>query len=193
MNKAISIVIGVVLVVGIAGVVFFKMFISSPSTTPVDTTPGTNTTPGTSVVTIPPGGTGQPVAVTTISIATSDGGSVQVKDFKKDPATTQDSINSGHYYVGPHPYAGFADPTASSNPLYVIEYIDADQTFTIGLLQEPIATTRQDMEQFLMQKLGISQDLMCLLKYTVSVSWRVNPLYAGSDLGFSFCPGATPL
>jgi len=45
----------------------------------------------------------------------------------------------------------------------------------------------------LLQQLGISEQDACRLRYSVSVPFSVNPLYSGKNLGFSFCPGATPL
>ena len=44
-----------------------------------------------------------------------------------------------------------------------------------------------------MQHLGISESDMCRLSYMVSVPNRVNTIYAGQNLGFSFCMGAVAL
>ncbi|HVV39308.1 MAG TPA: hypothetical protein VHD31_03205 [Candidatus Paceibacterota bacterium] len=193
MNKLITIIIAAVVIIGICAFIFLKL-ISGTSSEP-DTNTNNPTTLGTgnntSVVTNSPSGSNSSSQTNTqSSIQAYGGGVIAAKDFKNDPATTKDPLNPGHYYIGPHVNEGIDDPTASDNPPYVIEYIDQDQTFTIDLLQEPIGTVRQDMEKFLMSKLGLSEAQMCQLKYTVSVSWRVNPLYAGQNLGFSFCQGA---
>ncbi len=131
--------------------------------------------------------------VATKPLSSPDGGSVAVKDFLKDPATVKDPLNKGHYFIGPHPREGVEDATASDNPEYVIEYSDADQSFTISLMQEPLAQTRLDMEKYLMNKLGISQSDMCHLNYLVSVPTTVNTYYAGYSLGFSFCADSVAL
>jgi hypothetical protein len=129
----------------------------------------------------------------TISIASAYGGTIQVKDFENDPVFAKDPVNSGYYYFGYHFSQGVSDSTATDTPPYVIEYIGSTQYFSIALLQEPIGQSRQEMEQYLMTHLGITQNQMCQLKYMVSVPASVDPTYAGTGLGFSFCPGATQL
>jgi hypothetical protein len=130
---------------------------------------------------------------TTVPIATAGGGTVQTNNFLKDPTTAKDPINSGYYYLGYHVNEGVPDPTITANPPYIIEYISATQYFNITLLQEPIGTTREEAQQYLMAHLDVSQDQMCQLNYMVSVPNSVNSRYAGESLGFSFCPGATVL
>lgn len=128
-----------------------------------------------------------------MSVASANGGTIQTKDFMEDPATVKDPINPGYYYLGYHVYEGVSDPTATENPPYIITYINATQYFNIALLQEPIGSVREEMQQYLTVHLGISEDEMCGLKYMVSVPNRVNSQFSGRNLGFSFCPGATPL
>ena len=76
---------------------------------------------------------------------------------------------------------------------YVIEFVDSDQSFTVALMREPLSATRRQAESDLMQKLGITTQEMCGLRYVVLVSFDVNEGYAGRNLGFSFCPGAVRL
>ncbi|MHB8660699.1 MAG: hypothetical protein ACYC75_02030 [Minisyncoccota bacterium] len=121
------------------------------------------------------------------------GGGIQTLDFVNDPATTKDPLNPGYYYLGYHVSEGTSDPTATNNSPYIITYISATHYFNIALMQEPIGTAREDAQQYLMAHLGITQDQMCRLDYMVSVPWRVNQIYSGENLGFSFCPGATVL
>ena len=109
------------------------------------------------------------------------------------PAATPDELNEGHYFIGPRPYVGVDDPSASDDPPYVIEYSTNDNSFTIALLHEPLAATRRDMQAFLSSQLRATTEEMCRLNYTVSVPAYVNDVLAGRNLGFSFCPGATPL
>jgi hypothetical protein len=118
---------------------------------------------------------------------------MQTNDVLKDPATVQDPINPGYYYLGYHAYEGVPDATATNTPPYIIEYISATHYFNIELLQEPIGLQRREAEQYLMAHLGISQAQMCQLNYMLSVPNSVNSQYAGENLGFSFCPGATVL
>lgn len=121
------------------------------------------------------------------------GGTIQTNNFINDPATVQDPIAPGYFYLGYHPYDGSADPTAVKNPPYLIEYINATQYFNIALLEEPIGAVRGEMEQYLLTHLGITQDQACRLNYMVSVPNRVNSAFSGRNLGFSFCPGAAAL
>lgn len=113
-----------------------------------------------------------------------------VREFLKDPETKSDPNNPGHYFLG-----NYIDPTIDQPPgvPYVIEYIEKTKYFSIALLQEPIGSARQAAEQYLMQHLGISEAQMCSLRYMVSTPISVNSTYAGTSLGFSFCPGATEL
>lgn len=129
----------------------------------------------------PGGGNGAPV------------GSSGSPGFLNSPAVTPDPNNAGHYFIGPHPYVGVPDPTASENIPYLIVYSENDNSFTIGLQQEPIAETRRAAERLLQQELGLSEAQMCDLNATVSVPYYVNQRFAGADLKFSFCPNAVVL
>ena len=127
------------------------------------------------------------------SVTGAGGTVIPTRDFLH-ASTTGEYPNAGYFYLGYHTAgAGAVDTTATDNPPYLIEYISATQYFNIGLLSEPIGTTRLTAERFLMTNLGISQDQMCQLSYMVSVPNSVNSQFAGKNLGFSFCPGATPL
>lgn len=119
--------------------------------------------------------------------------STQVEDILENSDLAKDPMNPGYYYLGYHTNQGGADPTATIAPPYIIEYIDTTHYFNIALLQEPIGTTRETMQQYMMFRLKLSEDQMCKLDYMVSVPEKVNAFYAGKSLGFSFCPGATPL
>lgn len=189
MNKIWIASIGVIIVIGL--IMFASWLAGSGNQAPATNSPGTQTTGlpvAGSVTQLNPssGGTGT-------SIASAAGDAIQTKDFMADPATVQDRINAGYYYLGYHTSVGVSDPSATENPPYVITYIAATQYFNIALLQEPIGPVREEMQQYLMDHLGIPQSQMCELKYMVSVPNRVNSQFSGRNLGFSFCPGATPL
>jgi len=196
MNKIWLIGIGAVLIAGLITLAFWLTGSSTPAST-TNTQTGQNILPvansvgNSNVTTLAT--TSTSVSGTTLSVTAVGGGTIQVTNFIKDPATAKDPINSGYYYLGYHTYEGVPDSTVTENPPYVIAYIDATQYFNIVLLQEPIGSVREEAEQYLMTHLGISQSQMCRLNYTLGVPARVNSQFAGINLGFSFCPGATTL
>lgn len=124
------------------------------------------------------------------SITIRGEGMIEVNDFMQDPQTKGDPVNAGQYFLG-----NYIDPTSPDAPAvpYAVTFIDATSYFNIALLAEPIDEARTEAEAYLQKQLGITPGQMCQLKYMVSVPVRVNQTYAGQNLGFSFCPGATPL
>jgi len=189
----IAIGIGVVLLAGIGLFVLLQSSHTTPSPSSGTTGVNTGTSGGqnsTTVVTPGSGGTSTSPGQTqtsTISVASANGGSVQVNDFRNDPLTATTSNIPDHYFI-----SGGLDPNTTGAP-YSIMYVNSDQSFTVSLWVEPIADTRHLAEQDLLQRLGISQQDACNLRYTVLVPYSVSPVYAGKNLGFSFCPGATKL
>jgi len=117
-------------------------------------------------------------------------GAIEVRNFFTDPLTRTDPVNEGHYQLGTYidPYS----PSPSDEPYY-IEYIASTGYFNISLLAIPIAESRVEAEQFLLGHLSVSEDQLCNINYRVTVPARVDLLYAGQSLGFSFCPGAVAL
>jgi len=99
-------------------------------------------------------------------------------------------VNDGQYFLG-----NFIDPTVENPPQvpYAIEYNSNTQFFSMALFQEPISESRRGAEQFLMRFLGLSETQLCQLNYRISVPNRVNQIFAGVSLGFSFCPGSVVL
>jgi hypothetical protein len=187
MNRAaiITVVVAVLLLVG-GGYFFFKLI----TPTAPDTAGGTDSSGLSDVPYVPyqtqtPGSAGSGSSDgsgTTVTLRTGE--AVQVNAFKNSRETKEDPSNPGHYYL-----TG-ADTLSAS---YTILFTEGDQSFNITLLQEPIGTTRAQAEQKLLQILGISQADACYLRYRVGVPYGINPVYAGNNLGFSFCPGATQL
>lgn len=174
MNKTTFFIVVGVLFVG--GLLTLAYLLSGPAKSPITTVQNI----------------GLPIASTTVqngtvgisSVTNVGEGAIQTVNFLSDPTTVKDPNNEGYYYLGHQ---------ASDNSPYVITYISATQYFNVALLQEPIGPVRKDAEQYLMTRLGISQNQMCQLDYMVSVPDRVNSQYSGINLGFSFCPGATVL
>ncbi len=108
----------------------------------------------------------------------------QIQALLTRPDTKEDEVNPGYYYVGNQP--GQEVP-------YLVEYLKETDYFNIVLLQEPLRESRAAAENYLMQALGDTKKETCALHYTLSVPNSVNSSYAGINLGFSFCPGATKL
>lgn len=110
---------------------------------------------------------------------------VRTLDFTKDSTIESDSR-------GTYALAGGMRPNPLTTP-YSTVYSTASQSFVVTLLQEPLGFNRSTAEQELQKQLGIDQSSMCQLNYYVGVPASVNERYAGVNLGFSFCPGATKL
>lgn len=110
---------------------------------------------------------------------------VRTLDFTKNPQVENNS-------QGMYALAGGLRPSPSATP-YSTVYSAKDQSFVVSLLQEPLGSNRLAAEEALQAQLGINQDAMCQLNYFVGVPAAVNETYAGTNLGFSFCPGATKL
>ncbi len=179
MKKILSIIAFLVLLSLLA---IFGFFFFSKSSTPVSTSPvqfpssgSTSTGAGGSsagssagkTITVPARGTGSPITVA---------------DFIHNGVTVPDPSNVGNYYL-----------TSFSSTEYAISYNSSTQFFTIALEQEPIGQARRDAEQALQQALGISSSQLCNLNYYLGTDDHTNSTYAGKNLGFSFCPGATLL
>lgn len=125
-------------------------------------------------------------------VASRNGSPLPVREFSDNPEYGADSVNTNISYLGSHFEAG-AEGQAAGDPPYVIEYMEKTDHFSIAILKEPIKENRIQAEEYLRSKLGIPKMYMCRLRYTLSVPVRVNPVYAGQNLGFSFCPGAAEL
>ena len=183
MNKSHFVFIGILFIVG--GFVLTVLFLLFGSRTkPPSVNEGTPHFGSSTATNLPPVIKGDNRGKS-ISITTADGGRLQTKDFKNDPAMTRDRINAGRYYLG---FNLTNDPTEKAP--YLIGYVETGDFFNVVLLQEPIGQSRKEAERYLMERLGISQNQMCTLRHTVSVPYFVNAFYTGMSLGFSFCPGS---
>jgi hypothetical protein len=161
-------------------VVFFvvlKVITGSPNTPVASTTTSSSAVSNTSVVTSSP--------------AANDSSTTLAEQVLHDSDTKSDPDNSGQYFLGNA--LNPENSTASDTPPYVITYIAGTNSFSIALLQEPIGAARMEAEQYLMQHFSLTEGQMCALDYTVSTPAYVNSTYAGTSLGFSFCPGAVQL
>ncbi len=135
-------------------------------------------------------------AAQTITIAERGQAPVTVPDFIHNGVTLADSANPGRYLLagdlGYCPVGGGPCGTASTTDFNIF-YDSTGQYFLIALTQEPIGAARLAAQQFLLQTLGITEAQACALTYYLGTTVDVNPVYAGKNLGFSFCPGATVL
>lgn len=148
--------------------------------------PGATYLPGTTVVPAAPGeesaadeGLAQSEGQR-LALSTHDDRVIAVLNFL--PEDWQDRLEGGAYYLVGERY-GEGLP-------YSIAFDPMTHLFAIVLLEEPLADTRKLAELDLLGRLGISQSDACYLRYFVTFPGEVNPVYAGKNLGFSFCAGA---
>jgi hypothetical protein len=161
-------------------------------TAPVTTFPTSNPT---SVVT--PVSTTSPVEQQKkILIPLRDGTSAEANDFLHNGVTIPAGTRGDTYLLAGNLGYCYVDPQkcqAATTTDFTVYYDSGRHSFVIDLTKEPIGQSRLDMEQFMSTTLGVSQQQMCNLNYLVSVTRYVNEHFAGANLGFSFCPGATKL
>ncbi|HEX2792637.1 MAG TPA: hypothetical protein VHO23_02890 [Candidatus Paceibacterota bacterium] len=132
----------------------------------------------------------------TLTLATNDDGSLVVNDFMHNGTTIPDATNEGRYLLAGASDFCDVDPTCvpgAPTKEFSITYFTDEQSFVIALNQEPLGNSRLLAERFLMEALGIPQASMCRLNYLLTTDQYVNAQFAGANLGFSFCPGATKL
>ena len=124
------------------------------------------------------------------------GNTIRVRDFVAFATTIPDEQNDGVYYLAGVPdYCMFEEgcPKGANLENVRIIYNERDDSFTVALLDEPLRDARARAEQFLLTTLGIPEARLCTLNYYVGTSVYVNELYAGKNLGMSFCDNATTL
>jgi hypothetical protein len=131
-----------------------------------------------------------------MTLTLASGGVITVKDFIHNGVTQPDKSNAGNYFLAanapgcleymPGCHVGSADD-------FIVYYFGAGQLFNISLEKDPLRQSRLHAENFMLHTLGITKQQMCNLNYRVGVTVYVNSEYAGPNLGFSFCPGATEL
>ena len=131
-----------------------------------------------------------------MTITDFEGGSLVTNDFVNNGTTIPDAANQGRYLLaGDLGYCLTNEAACKAGGItdFNIFYDSADQSFAVALLVEPIGRTRLVMETFLARTLGVSQPDMCRLNYYIGVTSDINSFFAGKNLGFSFCQGATKL
>lgn len=133
---------------------------------------------------------------TEVSLSTQDGLGVTVKDFIHNGETVADVVNPGSYVLAGSLGYCLADgscPHGADTDDFSILYSESTEFFRVILLKEPLGSVRESAERFIIDRLGITEQEACSLKYAVGAPYWVNAAYDNKNLGFSFCPGATVL
>lgn len=197
-TKLIIWIVGVFLGVIVVAVLWYVVFAPKATPPPPLSTGGTLPISG-SIRPTP--STSSPSATTTqgesvMEITTYGGNTVLAKDFIHNGTTINDTANNGRYLLAGNLGYCISDPNqcqAAPAKNFSVYYDSAVQSFIITLTEEPLGQARNDAEQFLFATLGLTQSQMCSLNYLVGVTKYVSDQYAGKNIGFSFCPGATTL
>lgn len=134
--------------------------------------------------------------VRTIDLPIRDGGTIAARDFLTSSSTIEDPSNEGTYYL-----AGRIDhctepscERTDEDQGFTVLYYAAEGAFAVGLNREPLGEVRRAAEQYLVQALGVAPEELCALNAMVGTTVYVNAAYGSvPNLGFSMCPGATPL
>jgi hypothetical protein len=121
----------------------------------------------------------------TITLVTRTGGSIAVPDFTA--GMTGYRLNTGTFYSITN-----NQETQGLAAQYEITY-GTDSSIAIALVKEPLSEARLAAESRLRDLLRLSDEEMCKLQVTVGVPYSTAQLFAGKNLGLSFCPGATEL
>lgn len=172
--------------IGFTGTLYFLAQVPSarPSDTPpVSTLPDTNPRAGGN--TTVGGNTGNPSS-NTLEIASSNGGSIFVRDFTKDAGVASTTPHS--FFLSWFPNSELGTTTVES--AYDISYSPEGTFFIVVILKEPIGEVRRSATKNLIEKLGISNADVCTLVADVNVPYFVNEFYSAKNLGFPGCPGA---
>ena len=130
-----------------------------------------------------------------MSLSTKSGALVVI-DFIHNGETIADVVNPGSYVLAGTLGYCLANGTCPSGYVtsdFSVLYNEKMNFFDIVLLKEPLGTVRFKAEQFLVDRLGITEQQACSLNYSIGAPYWVNTIYSDKNLGFSFCPGATVL
>ena len=196
MNKLLISIFSLIVLVILGVVVWF--FLLAPKQPLASPTNSSVTLPlsGSTTYVPPLGSTTSSGSTKTIAVGALGGGTVVTNDFIHNGVTLLDAANKGRYLLAGNLGYCISDPQkcqAGTQTDFSIFYDSTYGSFTIALLKEPLGGARLEMEQFLMNTLGITQSDMCKLNYYVGTTFDVNVAYSAENLGFSFCPGATVL
>lgn len=83
---------------------------------------------------------------TLLTLNTTSGATLSVRNFMSDPDTVADPQNEGYYHLGEHfPLDG---SFVETYPPFTIMYVAQTQYFNISLTSEPISKARTGAEQY---------------------------------------------
>jgi hypothetical protein len=115
---------------------------------------------------------------TQVVVRTPQGSTFTMTDFSIYDGITDNG--QGFYH-----YEGSTQP----NPVpYSILYNKNKHSFSVGLLKEPFASSREAASQALLRLLGVTASELCQLNIYVGVTYHQAPDLSGRNLGLSVCP-----
>ena len=117
-----------------------------------------------------------------LAIETVSGSKISVPDIRTNLETVTFDGQDFKFY-----------DSGDGSAAYELLYFSGDSSFLISLESEPLRDARNAGEIKLLDKLGISAAEACQLKIRVATNIRVSEMYAGKELGLSFCPGSVAL
>ncbi len=121
----------------------------------------------------------------TTVIRTRGGDTLSIPDITTGhPAITEQS--GTYYYVTQN--ANGDEMNQDFGILY-----GTDSSIAVGLLAEPLGASRLHAETALRKLLQLPDSQICALNVTVMVPPSVSDVYAGTNVGLSFCPNAVTL
>lgn len=193
--KKFLLILGVFLILIITGWIIFRALTPSNQTRTEPeghvSLPSAGSAPFSATGTTSPG-----VIISQYTLPLPRGGSLVTNDFIHNKQTVADIENPGTFVLAGSLGYCLADGTCPAGfPTndFNVSYSEQTHSFNITLLKEPLAVIRTKAENFFLTALGITEAQACTADYYVGVSYYVNPVYSGKNLGFSFCPGAVPL
>ena len=131
-----------------------------------------------SPVSKPPTGNGiKPIPTNTIPIKAADGSTISVRDFYP----TAQLVTPDDVYIN------------KDTTYYTLIYYPKESSFLITINNSNVPLSRSVAEDELPEFLGISKNLLCKLRFFITVRFDVNEKYAKENITLSFCPGGTPL
>lgn len=197
-NKLIIGIFSLIVLIVVGTVIWFFIFApKQPPTVPTNSSGALPLSGSTTYAPTPGSATSSSSgSIKTMAVGALDGGTVITNDFIHNGVTLPDATNKGRYLLAGnlnYCISNSQECQAGTQTDFVIYYDSTYGAFTVALLKEPLGQVRLSMEQFLMTTLGITQKDMCRVNYYVGTTFDVSALYSTKNLGFSFCPGATPL
>lgn len=181
-------IVTIVFLLTAASFVFWFLFLSDQKPDSIDGAPtelpsGSGLDRGNPVEPPQPGSYGSGEGGT-LEILVNNSESVVINDVRIDTETY--SMGNGNYSL-----TGFLNNTPETQ--FNITFTETDGSFAVALLEEPLAESRKAAENFLVNKLNVSPEVLCSLSVYVGVPVSINSALSNENLGISFCPGAFPL